>query len=354
MYCIYKSIYSLLLLGKRNMVSLSSVSFGTRKNPAVSKQRPEIGPDQKAVKVSVDYDRLDDSQLASLARLSTCQKALLRDAGESKFVPPPPRLLVVVNGSRFHDQYDASTLENALDVHGTEREETRRTISESFPEQNRQFLSIPVSKKTDYDTCLDRLSNEVVKCPPLFSSQSPFDGDMVWNLLCKAVDAINRAERLHPENVYDGVLKQHYGSLFESVLLKLQETCPGDTLYCPNVDTQNAFVAQISDRLAEKMPETKQVIPDLQRKAKNRFDKARGSNHEKGHEDLEQGVTQEEPTAEIPTRHGNEDSKLLGAVTGAGVPLVLGAPFLAPVGALLLPVLGCSIIGGWIGGHFKK
>lgn len=316
--------------------------------------------------VSVDFDRLDDSQLASLARLSDCREVLLSNAEGSDLLPPSPDLLVVVNGSRFHDLYTDGTLEEALghDEPGqteTGRHQTRAAICKHFP--NRKFLSVPCLAEAKYDQSIVKLCCEVQKCPRLTCNQQPFDGRMFLNLVHRAVAGINAAEPLHPGSVYDAVLRKHFGKLIDEALDEFKLRLPEDGPY------QHGLVFE-PDEILEKLPE--ECRKDTQEKLRYYFDEVKTKNELKGEEtqtaEVEHREVKEKPTYEVV----DEQRKLIaGSAGGAGVGVVGGGgPVLAAVAAsgaavaapVVVPAVAAvaffaftgAITGGWLATGEKK
>ena len=309
--------------------------------------------------VSVDFDRLDDAQLSSLAQLSASREVLLSNAKGSGLMPPPPDLLVVVNGSRFHDMYTDRTLEEALgyDEPGqteTGRHQTRAVIRKSFP--NRTFLSVPCLTETNYDQSIVKLRREVHKCLRLTCDQQPFDGQMFLNLVHRAVVGINAAEPLHPGSVYDLVLREHFGKLSQQALAEFKRELPADGPY------QRDLVFQ-PDKLLEELPE--QCRKDAKEKLKYYFDVVKLNNDRKG-KMIQNRECQERVIREKPTFHEVPRPKVIigGAAGGAGaavigaggVALAVGATVAAPVVAPLFAAFAFSggIAGGWQATAYKK
>ena len=120
--------------------------------------------------VCVDYDRLGDNMMANLARLSACREVLMPSGAVAadNLDPQPPELVVVVNGSRFHDKYDSGTLEKALssDEGNAERSGCREAVRRHFP--RRHFVSLPVSTAADFDICT--LRDIVLQAPLLVTA----------------------------------------------------------------------------------------------------------------------------------------------------------------------------------------
>lgn len=309
--------------------------------------------------VSVDFDRLDDSQLSSLEQLSACREVLLSNAKGSALMPPPPDLLVVVNGSRFHDLYTDRTLEEALgyDEPGqteTGRHQTRAVIRKSFP--NRKFLSVPCLKETNYDQSIVKLRREVHKCLRLTCDQQPFDGQMFLNLVHRAVDGINAAEPLHPGSVYDFVLREHFGKLIQQAHAEFKRELPADGPY------QHHLVFQ-PEKLLEKLPE--QCRKDAKEKMKYYFDVVELNNDRKGETiqniECQERVIRGKPTChEVPRPEaiigGAAGGAGVAVITGGGAVLAAGATLTAPVVAPLFAVyaIGGAVTGGWTATTYKK
>eukprot|EP00435_Cladocopium_sp_Y103_P050981 s54_g15.t1 len=248
-------------------------------------------------------DSLDDSQLTSLAQLGVCREVLLGYANGSDLMPPPPDLLVVVNGSRFHDLYTDRTLEEAL-AHTesgeteTGRHQTRAAIHEHFP--RRKFLSVPCLAEADY-----RLRCEVQKCSHLTCNQQPCDGRMFLNLVHRAVAGINAAEPLHPGSVYDLVLREHFGRLMEQALTEFKCKLPEDGPY------QRDLVFQ-PEKLLEQIPE--QCRKDAKARLRDYFDVVKLKNEIKG-EQIQKRECEEHVIEEPPTFHEVTGCKNRGTPT---------------------------------------
>ena len=103
--------------------------------------------------VCVDYDRLGDNMMANLARLSACREVLMPSGAVAadNLDPQPPELVVVVNGSRFHDKYDSGTLEKALssDEGNAERSGCREAVRKHFPRRHlfRYLFQLPQTSR---------------------------------------------------------------------------------------------------------------------------------------------------------------------------------------------------------------
>ena len=116
-----------------------------------------------------------------------------------------------------------------------ERQKTCKAVADHFPLHKRRFLTVPTREKTGFYESLAELCKQVHECPPLISSKTPFDGSMFFNLVHRTVEAINSAKPLQPDNVYDGVLKEHGGRLAE-IALKAEQGCSavGSVGPCPS------------------------------------------------------------------------------------------------------------------------
>ena len=158
--------------------------------------------------VSVEYDRLDDRQLQSLARLSAYREVLFprncEAAGEVH--SDSTDLVLVVNGSRFHssDYYGPQALEEVLsaDDGNMERRGNLEAVRRHFP--RRAFISIPTMDAADYANCVVKLQKMVFGSSPLTFA---IDGHMLCKFLIRTINDINAGGSIHRETYIAQFLK---------------------------------------------------------------------------------------------------------------------------------------------------
>lgn len=171
--------------------------------------------------INVDFDRLNDHQLASLSKLIACGE-VISSVSQTETSPAraAPQLLVVVNGSRFHDQYNKNTLEDALacDPSDGERSSTRKAIN-SFRSQSinqgknfpkRSFISIPINSDIGFEPAVAQL-REIVQTSvqPLMHCGQPFDGAMFFTLFDQSVRSLNTSGRIEAPSMFNNIVGRH-------------------------------------------------------------------------------------------------------------------------------------------------
>ncbi|CAE7257029.1 GBP6 [Symbiodinium sp. CCMP2592] len=242
--------------------------------------------------VCVDYDRLDDRQMTSLARLSACREVLMPSgaAAANNLDPQPPELVVVVNGSRFHGQYavqGSEIFEKALssDEENAERNACREAVRKHFP--RRYFASLPISAAKDLDMHIRPLQHLVLQAPPLRTADigvledyepAYFDGNMFHDLLRRSVELINNGDCIRPRDVYQSILHDREERCIQQALSIYQSQLPVDGPYRPKLSYQPHAAMQAVNAACL----TTEARERLEKVLRAYYDEVERANHEKG------------------------------------------------------------------------
>ena len=313
--------------------------------------------------VCVDYDRLDDKQMTSLAKLSACREALMPsgDVAADNLDPHPPELVVVVNGSRFHDLCDSKTLEKALssDEGNADRQGCREAVRKHFP--CRHFASIPVSTHTDFETQVRALQDIVLQAPLLLTAGSGllgefvpanrqcFDGTMFRDLVSRSLALMNNGSFIQPRDVYQSVLRDRDERSIKLALAFFERQLPIEGVYRSGLKYQPGEAMQQVD-VSHMTTEARQRLDEVLRR---HYDEVERENDKKGQAPIGNPKMEEERVADGPPSYSKiqkTEWMVAGGAAGAFGGAAAGCAVVATGGlALLAMVPGAAFAGTFTG-----
>eukprot|EP00439_Symbiodinium_sp_Y106_P046436 s1976_g5.t3 len=137
-------------------------------------------------------------------------------------------LLFVVNQNRL--RYGEDALEKILAAdHGAERKEIRTLISNAYPEHRRQFFTIPVDNKKDFEDKWESFHGAMRNAAvPLKMGKLWMTGSQVVHMLRRVEEELRTRGKvslpsLHRHVILDGWLKPTVGQVLQSRMDKLLE-----------------------------------------------------------------------------------------------------------------------------------
>lgn len=137
-------------------------------------------------------------------------------------------LLFVVNQSRL--RYGEDALEKILSAdHGEERKEVRSLISKAYPEHQRDFFTVPVDNKSEFQERWEKLHEAIrAAAVPLKMGKLWMTGPQVVQMLRKVEQELRTRGKvslpsLHRHVILDGWLKPTVGQVLQSRMDKLWE-----------------------------------------------------------------------------------------------------------------------------------
>mmetsp|Transcript_8718 Transcript_8718/g.17926 ORF Transcript_8718/g.17926 Transcript_8718/m.17926 type:complete len:380 (-) Transcript_8718:8-1147(-) len=175
--------------------------------------------------IFVTDGKASEAAIEALARMLE-ERSLIKCDGTGSL--QAQTLLFVVNQSRL--RYGEDALEKILSAdHGEERKEVRSLISKAYPEHQRDFFTVPVDNKSEFQERWEKLHEAIrAAAVPLKMGKLWMTGPQVVQMLRKVEQELRTRGKvslpsLHRHVILDGWLKPTVGQVLQSRMDKLWE-----------------------------------------------------------------------------------------------------------------------------------
>ena len=310
-----------------------------------------------SVVVSVDFDRLDESNFCSLNKLIACSEVIAGPESEKL-----PNLFLAINGCRFCEEYDDQTFEKALQFSDgdleTDRNSIRKRIKAAFP--CRSFCAVPRNHDSSYASAVHTFRDRVVfEAHPLNSNDLPFDGSMFFQLLSSLVEKCNDSVKIETQDIYKTVVWKKLKETADRAIASFWNHYPVDAKYRKELDgldfkcEYDRFLQPLSSKTNHRNSEVVQELvgQSLQTMTKHAQDVLR-ENKRKGDEVVESNY---QTRWRLIDRSYEKQSNAWAIVGGASGGVITAG---GPIGAALIAVPGVNLVvlgvgaigavaGGW-------